>query len=119
MEKNKTSLNIGGFPDAGRHNDPYLDMVAPRMQVLDDQQGFRYYFCPCLGECQQRRYSSYPSPSPDQDVTLLLSGRVSHQPREVMYVGGAESMCDDIIQFDEMPENRRWDGAGGENCESD
>ena len=33
----------------------------------------------------------------------------------MIYVGGAESMCDDIIQFNEMPENCRWEGAGGEN----
>ena len=104
MERNKTSLNVGGLPDAGR----YLGVVAPRgMQVLDDQQGFRHYFYIRLEERQQRRYNPYPSPSPDQDVALLLSGRVLHQPREVMYVGGAKSMCDDIIQFDEMLKNCR------------
>ena len=93
---------------------PYIDVVAPRMQVLDNQQGFRHYFCPRLEECQPRRYSSYPSPSSDQEVTLLLSRRVLHQPPEVMYVGGAESMGDDIFQFDEMTKDWRWEGVGGE-----
>jgi len=90
------------FPTLGAIMTPYLDVVAPRMQVLDDQQGFRHYFCPRLEECQPRRYCSYSSPSSVQDITLLLSGRVLHQLREVMYVGGAESMCDDVIQFDEI-----------------
>jgi len=80
------------FPMLGAIMAPYIDVVAPRMQVLDNQQGFRHYFCPRLEECQPRRYSSYPSPSSDQEVTLLLSRRVLHQPPEVMYVGGAESM---------------------------
>jgi len=103
------------FPMLGAIMAPYIDVVAPRMQVLDNQQGFRHYFCPRLEECQPRRYSSYPSPSSDQEVTLLLSRRVLHQPPEVMYVGGAESMCDDIFQFDEMTKNWRWEGVGGEN----
>ena len=109
---------LADFPTLGAIMTPYIEVVAPRMQVLDDQQGFRHYFCPRLEERQQRRYGSYPSSSSVQDVTLLLSGRVLHQPREVMYVGGAESMCDDIIQFDEMLKNCRWEGAGGKNGES-